>query len=195
MRVFDCADPCIVGEAPAWSPDGASIAFVTADEVEGVAPGMSIDAVDVATGAIRTLYRTVGPTNTWGVRWAPDGQAIVIDLTTYPDTKVTTSTVIASVIATVDLAVADPSPRVLTDPTMFATYPDWSWATGRIVFSTYDLGVRDSGGFLDPSPASDLYMIGPALHPTVVDAGRLRRHLRPGRRHDMAGLGHGDRRP
>ena len=160
-RIFDCASPCIVGDAPAWSPDGRSIAFVTANAVGDNAPGMTVMAVDVATGAVRTLYETVGPEYSWWVRWSPDGDSLVMDLTRYPDTKVSTSRVTASAIATVDLMAASPEARVLTDWSMFATYPDWSWTTDLIVFTTYDLGIRDSGGFADPSPASDLYTIRP----------------------------------
>lgn len=160
-RVFDCAASCIVGDAPAWSPDGQSIAFVTADAVGDIAPGMRILAIDMVSRALRTLFETVGPEYAWWVRWSPDGRSIVLDLTRYPDTKVTTSTVIGSEVAIVDLDAAKPVARPLTDPSMFATYPDWNRVTGQIVFTTFDLGVRDAGGFEDPAPPSDLYTIDP----------------------------------
>jgi Tol biopolymer transport system component len=159
--VFDCLSPCIVGDSPAWSPDGMSIAFVTANDVDGSAPGTSIRAVNVTTGATRTLFETVGPEYSWWVRWSPGGHSVVLDLTRYPDTKVSTETVIGSAIAIVDLGAAKPKARLLTDRTMFATYPDWSSKGDRIVFSTYDLGIRDSNGFVDPTPPSDLYTIKP----------------------------------
>jgi Tol biopolymer transport system component len=48
------------------------------------------------------------------------------------------------------------TPRVLTDPSFFAGYPDWSPEGDRIVFNTYDLSY-----FQTTTKAANLYTIHP----------------------------------
>jgi len=160
-EVAPCVAPCLWLDTPAWSPDGRSIAFIRQDLVDGHSPGSDIQAVDPATGVVRTLLTTVGPEYASYVRWSPDGHSLVIELDRYPDTKADTSTVTAEAVAVVDLRAAEPTARLLTDWKMFATYPDWSWANDRVVFSTYDLGFRDFKDLKDVRPPSDLYTINP----------------------------------
>ena len=107
----------------------------------------------------RTLYTPPAGEGTWYVRWAPDGQSIVVNSDRYP--SVDSSVVSGGTIAVVDLTESDPVARPLTDYAVFATYPDWSPDGSRIVFTTHDLGVRDAGYQQDPHLASDLYTIRP----------------------------------
>jgi Tol biopolymer transport system component len=68
-----------------------------------------------------------------------------------------TENIVGSSIAVVkaDGSEAD-MPRILTDPAMFGSYPDWSPDGQRIVFSTYPLG-----SFQDTTKATNLYTIRP----------------------------------
>lgn len=158
--VFDCALPCVYGNDPAWSPDGRTIAFITGTP-DGDTAGQTAMAVDLATGTSKVLYESVGAEFPAYVRWSPDGTAVVLDLVRYPDDKVDSNPVIGEAIAVLDLKAATPKARLLTEWSMFATYPDWSWATDRIVFSTYDLAYRDFHVLADYAPPSDLYAIDP----------------------------------
>jgi Tol biopolymer transport system component len=152
-----CAAPCRDLNQPVWSPDGSEVAFTRIDLVGGQNPGSVVQAVDVATGAIRDLMHTKGAEYANGARWSPDGRSLVVQLDRLLDTGNDTNRVTGSAIAVVDLTATVPTPRPLTDWTTFAAYPDWSPTEDLIVFSTYDLGQRDGGSFADPSPPSDLY--------------------------------------
>lgn len=160
-KLTDCSSPCVLSDSPAWAPDGRAIAFVTADAVGELAPSASVKTVDPSDGALRTLLTTKGPEYPFSPRWAPDGRSLVVELDRFASTRVDDGTPLGSAIAVVDLRATSPQPRILTAWSMFGAYPDWSPAGDRIVFSTYDLGVRDAGGFKDPSSPSDLYTITP----------------------------------
>ncbi|HJO05399.1 MAG TPA: amidohydrolase family protein [Acidobacteriota bacterium] len=67
-RLTDSDD---VEAMPAWSPDGATLAFVTWDQTEGG----HISAVPAAGGAVRRLTRMNGTYTQ--VAWAPDGDRII----------------------------------------------------------------------------------------------------------------------
>lgn len=119
------------------------------------------------------------------MRWSPDGERMVISLEHYEGAD--SDLIDGSVIGVIDAD--DPSVplRVLTDPSMFASYPDWSPDGERIVFTTYDLGFRDSGNYADRMPASNLYTITP-------DGSDLRQltHYEPGDRPIRNGTASGD---
>ncbi len=70
VRRLDPCPACTYG-APAWSPDGASLAFVATDPAAGTA------TLTVATGAAtRTVATVHGVAQT--PRWSPDGRSIAI---------------------------------------------------------------------------------------------------------------------
>ena len=160
-RLASCESPCRDLNQPAWSPDGSEVAFTRIDLVDGQNPGSVVQAVDVATGAVRDLVRTHGAEYAYSARWSPDGRSVVVQLDRLLDTGNDTSRVTGTAIAVVDLTARVPKPRHLTDWAMFAAYPDWNPTKDLIVFSTYDLGGRDKGSFADPSPPSDLYTVRP----------------------------------
>ena len=144
-------------EAPRWSPDGRSIAFVRLNQPAGHDPYMNVQKIDLATGAVTTIYTPPPGVGTWWISWAPDGQHLVVDLVYYP--SITDPTVIGSSIAVVDLTQPNPKAKVLTPSSMFATYPDWNRTGDRIVFNTRDLVWRDT--LRDQTGPSDLYTIRP----------------------------------
>jgi Tol biopolymer transport system component len=144
-------------EAPRWSPDGRSIAFVRLNQPAGHDPFMNVQKIDVATGAVTTIYTPPPGVGTWWISWSPDGRRLVVDLVYYP--SITDTTVIGSSIAVVDLTQSNPKAKALTPPSMFASYPDWNRTGDRIVFNTRDLVWR--GTLIDQTAPSDLYTIRP----------------------------------
>jgi Tol biopolymer transport system component len=153
--------PCAYLGAPAWSPDGKRIAFQRV--LSAPAPGTEIDQIDVmdlATGAthVAAMPPVAGSEVDMFInpRWSPDGTQIVFTVMRYP-TPPTDENILSSSIAVVkaDGSEAD-TPRILTDPALFGSYPDWSPDGQRIVFNTYPLG-----SFQDTTKATNLYTIRP----------------------------------
>lgn len=158
-----CVDPPCVGFAgPAWSRDGKQLAFMR--YLQPAAKGyeddqIAIEVLEIATGATRVV--AMSPVVAGGryveyvyPRWSPDGTQIVFAVHTYP-TPPTDETILSSSIAVVraDGSEVD-APRILTDPALFGSYPDWSPDGQRIVFNTYPIG-----SFQDTTKAQNLYTV------------------------------------
>jgi len=154
-----CDATCEALDAPAWSPDGRSIAFMRQDHPVGHDPFVRVQRLAIDTGAVTTLYTPPHSVGTSWLRWAPDARSLVLDLQTFP--SIDSDVASGSAVATVDVTRPGAKARPLTPYAMFAAYPDWSPRGDRIVFSTYDLGVRDAGNFADMTPPSDLYTVRP----------------------------------
>ncbi len=154
----DCGPECYLLDSPAWSPDGRSIAYVHVLLPAGGVPTTTIESVDVVTGEVSVLYTQPDPLQlTLAARWAPSGDAMVLDLFRYD--SVDSSSPNGTAIATLDLKTRQVTR--ITPWEMFGTYPDWSPDGTTIVFTTYDLGDRDAGNGSNPYAASDLYTIAP----------------------------------
>jgi len=163
LQVVTCdGAPCGPIANPAWSPDGGQLVFQRAipreagEEYDRVA----IEVMDLAIGATRVV--AVPPAagseyvEWFGPRWSPDGTQIAFTVMRYP-VPPTNENILGTSIAIVDAdgSEAD-APRVLTDPAMFGSNPDWSPDGERIVFNTYPLG-----SFQDTTNATNLYAIRP----------------------------------
>lgn len=66
--------------APAWSPDGASIAYYAehANPIPGFVPSMSLVVQDVASGAERTLTPRVASVDSYAPRWTVDSRSVIL---------------------------------------------------------------------------------------------------------------------
>ena len=155
-RIDDCAISCGDVASPAWSPDGSKIAFVRFQLGASGLEAAVIEVQDVASGDRRLLFRAPSKTALDYPRWSSDGQSIVFAMTRYPDTQINPGTSTGSAIAVIDVTGEGAEPVVLTDWSMYATYPDWRPGSDEILFSTYDLGE-----FPATDEPSNLYTIKP----------------------------------
>jgi Tol biopolymer transport system component len=153
-RSTDCAISCGDVALPAWSPDGSKLAFVRFQIGPSGLEGAVIEVQDIASGDRRVLYTAPPKTALNYPRWSSDGRSIVFEMTRYPDTQLNPGTATGSAIAVIDVTGEAAKPLVLTDWSMYATYPDWRPGSDQIVFSTYDLNE-----FSATDEPSNLYTI------------------------------------
>ena len=168
-RVFDCVSPCLEAEEPAWSSDGRMLAFVT----WGPQPA-SLAVLDLATGTI-SLILTVDhdPDAFRRPRWSQDGHRIVLEHQTWTGGE--DDQIADSVIGIVDLDSASPQFTPITEPAMWATYPDWHPTEDRIVFSTRPWSELGDG-------PSNLYTIRPDGSGMTTLTGFVRARAAPSSR-------------
>jgi Tol biopolymer transport system component len=156
QRSTDCAISCGEVAFPAWSPDGSKVAFVRFQLGASGLEAAVIEVQDVASGDRRVLFMAPSKTALNYPRWSSDGRSIVFEMTRYPDTQINIGTATGSAIAVIDVTREGAKPVVLTDWSMYATYPDWRPGSDEILFSTYDLGE-----FQATDEPSNLYTIKP----------------------------------
>lgn len=138
-RSTDCAISCGEVALPAWSPDGSKIAFVRYQLGASGLEAAVIEVQEVASSDRRVMFKAPSKTALNYPRWSSDGRSIVFEMTRYPDTQVISGTATGSAIAVIDVTREGAEPVVLTDWSIYATYPDWRPRSDEIVFSTYDL--------------------------------------------------------
>ena len=138
-----CDLPCNTFNYPDWAPDGGAIYYGFDSDAQPNEPPTTfgIGRYDIASGTNSTVLTRKDGMTAEQPRISPDGKQVVYDRGPLDD-----SGGLALYIA--DL-VGGPERR-LTDPTLYASHPDW--AGDRIIFNTYDLGF-----FQDTTEAANLY--------------------------------------
>ncbi|MEO8273164.1 MAG: hypothetical protein ABI620_03790 [Chloroflexota bacterium] len=123
---------------PAFSPDGTKIAYSRYENKDGVEGPASngIEVVDLASGTVSKVVRLSRPVLADVPKWSPDGTRLVVQVDRMDDAAFETGAALAVV------PVAGGKPTYITKFDGFASYPDWSWATGEIAFSTDLMGAQ-----------------------------------------------------
>jgi WD40-like Beta Propeller Repeat len=150
--LVDCQAPCVRADEAAWSPDGRSLIFQRMVDRDGV--GVStLELVDVETGTSRVVLAAQPAHAFYQPRWSGDGTRVVTEYATTADASAD-SEIVGVALAVVDVTATSPVVRPITKASDLTNSPDWSWATGRIVFAQ----PSTAQGFDGPS---DLVVIRP----------------------------------
>jgi Tol biopolymer transport system component len=123
--VVDCVAPCKGADEPAWSPDGASIAFQRVVLGDLGAMTSTLEILDVATGTARVVLTMPTRQVLLAPRWAPDGRRLVVEVVRLPEDDYLVDPD-GGAIGIVDLDAAEPAVELLTDMASFGQLPDWS---------------------------------------------------------------------
>jgi len=141
-QLFNCTDPCLGDDEPVYTPDGQRVSFiralgpfVTSPTGEGEVPsdcGLWIG--ELSSGAVTQITSNTDPPcdREYMPRWAPDGTQLTYWRDPYENGQPTGTAVYV-------MNADGTNARQLTDPAMFAGFPDWSPDGEWIVFDTYPL--------------------------------------------------------
>lgn len=124
-RLIDCQGTCRGVDEPAWSPDGASIAYqrIVVSDLDSVTSTLEI--LDVASGSTRVVLTMPTRQVLLAPRWAPDGRRLVVEVVRLPEDSYQVDPD-GGAIGIVDLDAAQPAVELLTDFGAFGQLPDWS---------------------------------------------------------------------
>ena len=166
QRLLGCdAAPCVEVGNPSWSPDGKQLVIGRKANVHGVDGDYrdnryTIEVFDLATRTSRVIAASpaVGAEYsewTWP-RWSPDGTEVVFAIDRYPMPPTDENRLGGSIaVVKADGSEVD-APRILTEPAIGGSYPDWSPDGQRIVFFAYG-----PGWYQQTTNATNLFTIRP----------------------------------
>ena len=141
-QLFACDDPCLGDDEPVYAPDGDRVAFIRA-----LAPFVMSEAVgsevpsdcglwigERSSGEVTQITSNTDPPcdREYSPHWSPDGTQLTYWRDPYANGEPTGTAVFV-------INADGTDEQQLTDPAMFAGYPDWSPDGEWLVFSTYPL--------------------------------------------------------
>lgn len=176
---FDCTDPCVWTDDPAFSPDGSSLAFeLVSPNPEGLSDSQLM-VLDLTDGRASKIWSVSQPDHTIYVpRWSPDGEQIVFELDQFVDGAIDATEVVGSSIVVLDIASGEITSLTAMDA--FATYPDWSSIGDLITFTQAGTNGVDGPYELftiapDGTDLTNITALGPdgfqAIQPTFTPDG------------------------
>lgn len=144
-KVVGCQDPCAWADEAAWSPDGTSLIYqrMVSNDGAGVS---TLEILDLATDTAHIVLTAPVGRAFYQPRWSPDGPQVVTEFATMSGPAFD-SDVIGVSLAIVDVGVTPPTLHELTRADELTNSPDWSRATGLIVFAQ----PNSAAGFDGPS--------------------------------------------
>ena len=143
-ELVECLAPCQYLDDPAWSPDGSQIMYSRIQR--GTSAGGSVEAVDVLTRRTTTLLTAKAGEFFSGVRYAPDGKAVVLEWV--HATRADHEDIRGVTLTRVDLTKVPPRVTALTAPKLFAETPDWSSQDLIVYAALPEVGAQGHDLFL-----------------------------------------------
>lgn len=132
-RVFDCADPCVWSDDPAWSPDGSSLAIAANSSDEGFTKGQVL-VIELATGTTTTVHTAEIGNSTYIPRWSPDGTKLVFEVDSWEEPTIESEVQVGGSIQVVEVGTEESPATVLMEFDTLAGYPSWHPTEDLIVF-------------------------------------------------------------
>jgi Tol biopolymer transport system component len=136
-QVAKCASAkCRQLRFPAWSHDGKQLALVEYDYLGEARAGTSLQVLDLASGAVRTLSSTDILHSYSDPDWSNDDSTLAFSIETYADTG---GDPIGDVVATLPSnADNNGQPTTITPVDLFAGSPNWHPTKNLIAFGSND---------------------------------------------------------
>ena len=131
--LIDCVAPCVWVDEPSWSLSGDRIAFQrmvsVGDEVRS-----SLEILHVDTGAVDVVLAAPRNVVYLAPQWSPDESRLAVEVLDLPEPTLEAEP-IGDAIGILDLANVPEGIRMITDPALFGSEPDWNPDGDLVVYA------------------------------------------------------------